>query len=556
MPTSSSSELEVPDLPETPDVTGAYPRLTDEQIMLLSRYGERRRLAKAAMLFCEGDRDCGMFVVLDGRVAVLQEDNPEAESRVIAVHARGRFVGDLSMLTGQAVYVTAVAQTDVEALEIRYERLKEAVTQDQALGDLILRAFILRRNIHANIGAGLRIIGSRYSADTRRLRDFASRNRVPYRWEDLEEDREAEVTLRAFDIPPDQTPVVIWKGQAVLRNPSNTDLAELLGLREDAPSRDAHDVLVVGAGPAGLAAAVTAASEGLSTVVLDAIATGGQAGTSSQIENYLGFPAGISGAELADRAVVQARKFGATFTIPGEAQSLDRIDGHFVVRLTDGALVEAHTVVLATGVRYRRLDVTGMDRLEDPSVYYAATEFEARLCRGDPVAVVGGGNSAGQAALFLARNASDVNLVIRHDNLDRDMSRYLTDRVEKNPRITIWRTSEVAELIGDEALEAVAIRHLNTDDRDRVPATALFVLIGAQPHTSWLRGQIPLDEKGYILTGNDENACTTSFKTAEPGVLAVGDVRSGSIKRVASAVGEGAIAVRQAYDHLREAGRR
>jgi thioredoxin reductase (NADPH) len=556
MPTSSSSELELPDLPETPDTTGAYPRLTDEQIMLLSRYGERKRLAKGSMLFCEGDRDCGMFVVLDGRVAVVQEDSSEGEPRVIAVHGRGRFVGDLSMLTGQAVYVTAVAQTDVEVLEIPYDRLKEAVTQDQALGDLILRAFILRRNIHANLGAGLRIIGSRYSADTRRLRDFASRNRIPYRWEDLEEDPEAEVTLRAFDIPPNQTPVVIWKGQTVLRNPSNTELAELLGLREDAPPREAHDMLVVGAGPAGLAAAVTAASEGLSTVVLDAIATGGQAGTSSQIENYLGFPAGISGAELADRAVVQARKFGATFTIPGEAQSLDRIDGHFVVTLTDGVQVEGHTVVLATGVRYRRLDVPGMDRLEGPSVYYAATEYEARLCRGDPVTVVGGGNSAGQAALFMARNASDVNLVIRHDDLDRDMSRYLTDRVEENPKITIWRTSEVAELIGDEALEAVAIRDLKTDDRHRVPTTALFVLIGAEPHTSWLQGQIPLDEKGYILTGHAEPGCTTSFQTAEPGVLAVGDVRSGSIKRVASAVGEGAIAVRQAYDHLRAAGRR
>jgi thioredoxin reductase (NADPH) len=556
MPTSSSSELELPDLPETPDTTGAYPRLTDEQIMLLSRYGERKRLAKGSMLFCEGDRDCGMFVVLDGRVAVVQEDSSEGEPRVIAVHGRGRFVGDLSMLTGQAVYVTAVAQTDVEVLEIPYDRLKEAVTQDQALGDLILRAFILRRNIHANLGAGLRIIGSRYSADTRRLRDFASRNRIPYRWEDLEEDPEAEVTLRAFDIPPHQTPVVIWKGQTVLRNPSNTELAELLGLREDAPPREAHDMLVVGAGPAGLAAAVTGASEGLSTVVLDAIATGGQAGTSSQIENYLGFPAGISGAELADRAVVQARKFGATFTIPGEAQSLDRIDGHFVVTLTDGVQVEGHTVVLATGVRYRRLDVPGMDRLEGPSVYYAATEYEARLCRGDPVTVVGGGNSAGQAALFMARNASDVNLVIRHDDLDRDMSRYLTDRVEENPKITIWRTSEVAELIGDEALEAVAIRDLKTDDRRRVPTTALFVLIGAEPHTSWLQGQIPLDEKGYILTGHAEPGCTTSFQTAEPGVLAVGDVRSGSIKRVASAVGEGAIAVRQAYDHLRAAGRR
>jgi thioredoxin reductase (NADPH) len=555
MPTSSSSDLDLTDLPETPDVTGAYPRLTDEQMMLLSRYGERRRLVRSSTLFCEGDRDCGLFVVLEGRVVVVQEDRPEVESRVIAVHARGRFVGDLSMLTGQAVYVTAVAVTDVEVLEIPYARLKEAVTLDQALGDLILRALIIRRNIHASLGAGLRIIGSRYSADTRRLSDFASRNRVPYHWEDLEEDPEAEVTLRAFDIPPDQTPVVIWKGQTVLRNPSNTELAELLGLREDAPSREAHDVLVVGAGPAGLAAAVTAASEGLSTVVLDAVATGGQAGTSSQIENYLGFPAGIPGAELADRAVVQARKFGATFTIPGEARSLDRVDGHFVVGLTDGAQVEARTVVLATGVHYRRLDAPGMERLEGPSVYYAATDFEARVCRGDPVVVVGGGNSAGQAAVFLARNAAGVHLVIRHDDLGRDMSRYLTDRVERDERITIWRTSEVAELIGEEALEAVAIRDLDTDRRDLVPATALFVLIGAEPHTTWLQGTVPLDEKGYILTGQTEDGSTTSFETAVPGVLAVGDVRRGSTKRVASAVGEGAIAVRQAHDHVRGSGR-
>jgi thioredoxin reductase (NADPH) len=555
MSTSSSSEIDLSDLPETPDTTGAYPRLTDEQIALLARYGERKRLPKGSTLFCEGDRDCGLFVVLDGKVRVVQEDTADAEPRVIAVHARGRFVGDLSMLTGQAVYVTAIAQTDVEVLEVPYDRLKEAVSHDRVLGDLILRAFILRRNIHAGLGAGLRIIGSRYSVETRLLRDFASRNRVPYRWEDLETDPEAEETLRAFDIPPDQTPVVIWKGRTVLRNPSLGELAELLGLREDSPTRDAHDMLVVGAGPAGLAAAVSAASEGLSTVVLDGVATGGQAGTSSQIENYLGFPAGISGAELADRAVVQARKFGATFTIPGEAQSLDHVDGHFVVSLTDGARVEAYTVVLATGVRYRRLDVPGMDRLEGPSVYYAATEFEARLCRGDPVAVVGGGNSAGQAALFLSNNATQVTLVIRHDDLNRDMSRYLADRIESNPRVQVWRNCEVRELRGDLGLEEVIVEDTRTGERRSLSATALFVLIGSEPHTRWLDGAVSLDEKGFVLTGAGEGD-SLMFETTRKGVFAVGDVRSNSVKRVASAVGDGAIAARLVYEFLVRAGRR
>lgn len=553
MPTSSSSELHLPDLPETPDNIGAYPRLTDEQIALLSQYGERKRLAYGSALFCEGDRGCGMFVVLDGRVQVVQEGDLGGEPRVIAVHGRGRFVGDLSMLTGQAVYVTAVAETDVEVLEIPYDRLKEAVAQSRALGDLILRAFILRRNIHAGLGVGLRIIGSRYSADTRMLRDFASRNRVPYRWEDVEESPEAELTLQAFGIPPDQTPVVIWKGRKVLRNPSTTDLAEVIGLREEAPPRDAHDILVVGAGPAGLAAAVNAAAEGLSTIVLDGVATGGQAGTSSQIENYLGFPAGISGAELADRAVVQARKFGAVFTIPGEAQSLERVDGHFVVGLTDGDHVEAHTVVLATGVRYRRLDIPGMDRLEGPSVYYAATEYEARLCRGDTVTVVGGGNSAGQAALFLARTATAVNLVVRHDDLNRDMSRYLAEGIVATPRVHVWRNREVRELRGGSRLEEVIVQDLKTDERRSLTSTALFVLIGSDPHTGWLPSTIALDDRGFVRTGVGD---TMTFETTSPGIFAIGDVRSGSVKRVASAVGEGAIAVRLVYEHLVRAGRR
>jgi thioredoxin reductase (NADPH) len=554
MPTSSTSEAALPDLPETPDTAGAYPRLADEQVMLLARYGHRERAARGTTLFREGDRDGSLFVVLDGRVRVVQEDDPRGEPRVIAVHGRGRFVGDLSMLTGQAVYVTAVAQTDAEVLEVPYDRLKEAVVADRALGDLILRALILRRALHADLGAGLRIIGSRHSVDCRTLRDFASRNRVPYQWQDVEEDPEAEATLRAFGITPDQTPVVIWKGQVVLRNPGTAEVAELLGLREVAPHRGAYDVLVVGAGPAGLAAAVSAASEGLSTVVLDAVATGGQAGTSSQIENYLGFPAGVSGAELADRAVVQARKFGATFTIPGEARSLDRVDGHFVVRTSDGADVAAHAVVLATGVRYRRLDVPGMDRLEGPSVYYAATESEARLCRGDPVAVVGGGNSAGQAALYLARDAAEVHLVVRHDDLDRDMSRYLAERIGSAPRVRVWLRCEVSGLLGDLALEEVVVRDLGTGGRRRLRAAALFVLIGSEPRTRWLEGAIALDDRGFVLTGAARGGAM--FGTTSAGVFAVGDVRSGSVKRVASAVGEGAVAVRLVHDHLVEVGRR
>lgn len=554
MSTSSSSEADLPDLPETPDTHGAYPRLADEQIGLLSPYGERKRLARGSTLFCEGDRDCGLFVVLDGRVRVVQDHAPEGP-QVIAVHGRGRFVGDLSMLTGQAVYVTAVAQTDVEALEISYDRLKEAVTRSQGLGDLILRAFILRRNIHADLGIGLRIIGSRYSTDTRRLRDFASRNRVPYRWEDLEQDAEAESTLQAFSISPTETPIVIWKGRKVLRNPRNAELAELLGLRREAAPRATVDIVVVGAGPAGLAAAVAAASEGLSTVVLDAIATGGQAGTSSQIENYLGFPAGISGGELADRAVVQARKFGAAFMIPGEARSLEHIDGHFAVGLIDGARVEAHTVVLATGVRFRRLDVPGMDRFEGPHVYYAATEFEARLCDGDPVVIVGGGNSAGQAALFLARTATDVTLMIRHDDLSRDMSRYLAERITAEPRVQVWHNCEVCELRGDQHLEEVIVLDLRTGARRSHAATALFVLIGSEPHTQWLTDTIALDERGFVMTGAGTGA-TAMFETSSAGVFAVGDVRSGSVKRVASAAGEGAVAVRLVYEHLVQAGRR
>ena len=552
MRTTSTSERGVPDRPETPDVSGAYPRLTDEQVMMLSRFGTRRRVPKGAALFYEGDRDCDFFVILDGLVSVVQPT--DREPQLVAVHGPGRFLGDLSLLTGQTLYVTAIAEEDVEVLAVSVERLKEAVAEDPGLGDLILRAFIVRRSLHAAIGAGFRIVGSRFSSDSRRIRDFASRNRIPHRWVDLEEDPEAEGVLRRLGVSPEQTPVVIWKGEHVLRNPSNAELATLIGLRA-APAREAYDLVVVGAGPAGLAAAVYGASEGLSSLVLDAVATGGQAVTSSQIENYLGFPAGISGAELADRAVVQARKFGATFTVPGEALSLRDADGYHLVGLSDGEDVTAHAVILATGVQYRRLDLPGLDRLEGSSVYYAATESEAQLCGGDPVTVVGGGNSAGQAALFLSRRSSAVHLVIRHHDLHRDMSRYLADRIERTPRIRVWRDCEVCRLEGDVALESVVLREIESGREHVADSSALFVLVGSKPRTAWLEDRIELDEHGYVLTGVTSR-CGSLFATSTPGVFAVGDVRSGSVKRVASAVGEGAMAVRLVHEFLEGAGRR
>jgi thioredoxin reductase (NADPH) len=547
MPTSSSSELVGQEHPETPNVDGAYPRLTGEQILLLSRFGTRRELPAHSMLFCEGDRECDFFVVLDGKVAVVQETDDRP--RLIAVHGPGRFLGDLSLLTGQRMYLTAVAQEDVEVLDVPMDGLKQAVSEDGNLGDLILRAFLARRTLHLGVGAGLRVIGSKFSADTRRIREFVGRNRVPHKWIDIDDDPEAGPILDRLGIAPEQTPVVVHKGSRVLHNPSDLVLADLLGLREIAP-RSMYDVVVVGAGPAGLAAAVYAASEGLATVVLDSVATGGQAATSSRIENYLGFPTGVGGGELADRAVVQARRFGAEFTIPGEASGVELAGDHHVLRLTDGQQVSARAVVLATGARYRRLEAPGLEHLEPSSVYYAATETEAQLCQGDPVTVVGGGNSAGQAAVFLSRRASVVHLVIRHDDLDRDMSRYLADRIRSATRIRVWRGTEVVELRGDEALETVVIQDLDSGERHEVDTTALFVLIGSVPYTAWLKGQVPLDDRGFVITG--DSTSSAMFETGRRGIFAVGDVRSGSVKRVASAVGEGAIVVRLVHDYLHD----
>jgi thioredoxin reductase (NADPH) len=509
------------------------------------------------VLVREGQRERDFYVVLAGRVAVVEGyDTPHA--RVVRVHGPHRFLDELGLLTGQPSFVTMVAVTPGEVLAVSLPALHQLVRQDAQLGDLILRCYLARRELLIGSIAGITIIGSRFNPDTRRLRELAARNRVPHTWIDLEEDQGAEELLRRLGVSPQDTPVVIWQDK-VLRNPSNAELARVAGLRPPDVGAALCDLVVVGAGPAGLAAAVYAASEGLSTVVVDAVAPGGQAGTSSRIENYLGFPAGISGADLADRALVQAKKFGATVTVPAEAVRLGQCDDDQLVHLEDGAQLRSRTVVIATGARYRKLDVPRLAEFEGSSVYYAATVVEAGFCTRQPVSVVGGGNSAGQATVFLARHASTVRLIIRHDDLGRDMSRYLVDQIEQLPNVEVLRNTEVSELVGDDGrLRALVVTDLTTGDRREIATTVLFVFIGAQPCTGWLAASIALDDRGYVLTGPEADARVPQpslLETSRPGVLAVGDVRSGSIKRVASAVGEGAMAVRLLHQHLARSGR-
>jgi thioredoxin reductase (NADPH) len=539
--------------PETPDDDGAYPRLGELQIDALSRDGERRRTEAGEVLFRQGERDYDFFVVLEGKVLVCDGDGPDA--RVIAVHGAGRFLGELSLLSRQAAFFTAVGAEPGEVLVVPVERLRERVLLDPALGDLILRAYLLRRERLIGLGAGLQIVGSHYSPEARRLREFTARNRLPHRWIDLEEDPEAETLLRHLGVAPEDTPVVIWAGQ-VLRNPSTVELARAVGLKLPRAPATTVDLVVVGAGPAGIAASVYGASEGLATVVLDAMAVGGQAATTSRIENYLGFPSGISGPELAERGTIQAEKFGADINVPCTTTGLEQRDGQYVLRYDDSKQVATRAVVVATGARYRKLDVPRLEEFEGTSVYYAATQMEAMMCRGDPVVVVGGGNSAGQATLFLARQAPMVRLAIRHDDLGRDMSRYLVDRIERTPNIEVLTCTEVTELVGERALEALVVRDMRSGESRTIEARALFVFIGADPHTGWLGGQVELDEHGFILTGSSavpraEHGLEPSIlETSLPGVFAAGDVRSGSIKRVASAVGEGAMAVQMVHAHL------
>ncbi|WAP54460.1 FAD-dependent oxidoreductase [Streptomyces sp. S465] len=555
----TAPEGAVPD--ETPDVYGAYPRLTDEQITFLAGHGTRHPVVPGQVLIREGDQCTDFYVILSGSIAII-EDYGTPEERVLRVHGPGRFLGELGLLQGQVAFYTARSRQAGEVLAVPVDRLRVLVARDPVLGDLILRAYLGRRALLVGAGAGFRILGSRYSPDTRRLREFAARNRLPHRWIDLETDKEAEALLRRFSVGPEDTPIVIWREHQVLRNPDNAELARLIGLSPPVPDRSQNDLLVVGCGPAGIAAAVYGSSDGLATTVVDAVATGGQAGTSSLIENYFGFPAGVSGSELAERGVLQARKFGAQVRIPAEATSLEPDDGHYRVTFADGSETLCRTVVLATGARYRRLKVPGIERLEGSSVYYAATVYEAQQCGSDPVAVVGGGNSAGQAVLFLAERVPRVHLLIRGSDPGARMSRYLVDQIERHPRVSVAVDTEIREVRGDDVLRSIVVEQTRTGERRTVDVRALFVFIGAKPCTDWLADVLALDDRGFVLTGAEAEARSAvgvwqgqsrgclSLETTLPGVFAAGDVRSGSVKRVASAAGEGAMAIHHVHDHL------
>jgi thioredoxin reductase (NADPH) len=552
---------EPPELEETPDLYGAFPPLSEAQIARLARRGRSQATEVGDVLSREGTTCNDFMVILEGKVAIV-EGVGTADEHIIGIHGPRRFLGEISLLTGQVSFVSAVVVEAGEVLMVPVDELRRLVLEDTGLGDLILRAYLQRRSILIEVGVGFRVLGSCYSPDTRRLREFAARNRLPHRFIDLDEDTAAESLLRHLGVAPDETPVVIWRGDCVLRNPTNAELARLIGLPAPAPTERVYDLLIVGAGPGGLAAAVYGASEGLDTVLLDAVATGGQAATSSRIENYLGFPAGLSGAELAERAVLQAEKFGAELAIPADAVALEQTDGYRSVRLRDGTSVTSRAVVVATGARYRRLDVPDIERFEGTSVYYAATLVEARLCVGEPVVLVGGGNSAGQAAAFLAGRAAVVRLVVRGGDLGTHMSRYLVDRLERMPGVEILLSSEICQLEGDRVLRKVEVQNNTTGERHWLGARALFVFIGAEPHARWLGEEVALDEHGFVLVGPDGVPSVSHrdgsgrrpmlYETSRAGVFAVGDVRSGSVKRVASAVGEGSMVVRFVHEYLDE----
>lgn len=539
----------------------AFPVLTAAEIARIERFGQPVGFRKGQRLYVAGEPSPGMFLVRKGAVAAVQRDGLGAHAQ-IARHGAGQFTGEVGQLSGAAALVDGIAEEDVEGLLLPPEQLRALIIAEADLGERIVRALILRRVALLQQGAsGVVLVGNPRAAGVVRLQSFLDRNGFPNHVLDVFRDPEALTLHQQYGAAPDDVLAVCADG-SVLRNPSETELARCIGMVDTAPHDELFDVLIVGAGPAGLATAVYAASEGLRVMVLDRRAFGGQAGASARIENYLGFPTGISGQALAGRAFVQAQKFGAQFLIPAEVASLDcsaqQASSELGVLLADGRRLRARTVVVASGARYRRPAVPRLAEFEGRGVWYWASALEAQICAGSEVALVGGGNSAGQAAVFLAGHAKRVHMLVRGPGLAASMSRYLIDRIESIPNISLRPHTEVSELDGDpvEGLTGVRWRH-RADGEQQAPVRNLFLFLGADPDTDWLRNcGVALDAQGFVRTGDavaEAGMRRAPLETCVPGVFAVGDVRSGSVKRVGGAIGEGAAAVAMIHQRLAQA---
>jgi thioredoxin reductase (NADPH) len=539
-----------------------FPKLTPEQINRTAAYGRTRSVQSGEVLIEQGETSVPFFVVITGEVEIVRPfDDRET---LVTVHSYGEFTGEVNMLSGRRSIFRARATKPGKVIELDHQQMQTLVQTDAEISDILMRAFIQRRVELIAAGVGdIILIGSTHSAGTLRIKEFLMRNGHPYSYIDLERDPDVQNLLDSFQISASEIPVLICRGQLVLRNPGNQQIADCLGFNESIDQTLVRDLVVIGAGPSGLAAAVYGASEGLDVMVLETSSPGGQAGSSSRIENYLGFPTGISGQDLAARAYLQAQKFGVKMLI-AKATRLICDRKPYIVELENGIRISTRTIVIATGVQYRKPPLENLSRFEGTGVYYGATFVEAQLCGGEEVIVVGGGNSAGQAAVFLAQTAKRVFMLVRSAGLAATMSRYLIRRIENSPTITLRAQTEIVALEGDNHLNSVYWRNSQTGQTEKHDISHVFVMTGADPNTRWLDRCIALDSKGFIKTGLDllpENLSAAGWpltrppyllETSLPGIFAVGDVRGGSIKRVASAVGEGSIAISFVHKALQE----
>jgi thioredoxin reductase (NADPH) len=541
-----------------------FPKLDAAQLARIAAHAPRRSVRAGEILFEQGEVSAGVLVIVSGSIEIVRPGIVRDDE--VTVHTAGEFTGDVSVLAGRRALVRARVREDGEVLVLDAEALRRVVQGDPELSDIFIRAFILRRMglLAHGMGDAL-LIGSSHSAGTLRVQEFFTRNMQPYSYIDVERDDSVQALLDRFHVGMGDVPIVICRGERVLKNPTNEEIADCFGWNLSLDPAEVRDLIVVGAGPAGLAAAVYGASEGLDVLVLENTAPGGQAGTSSKIENYLGFPTGISGQALAGRALTQANKFGAHIAVGRTAvrMSCDASKKGYELTLADGSVVRGRALIIASGVQYRKLALAEVTRFEGVGVYYGATHLEAQLCGGEEVIVVGGGNSAGQAAVYLSGNARHVHMLIRGSGLAETMSRYLIRRIEESPNITVRTRTEVVALEGDDRLRGVRWRGPDQVVESR-PIAHVFLMTGAAPNTSWLEGCVALDEKGFVKTGPDltRDDLTTAawpltraphlLETNRHGVFAVGDVRSGSVKRVASAVGEGSISVQLVHRALAE----